>query len=100
MGIPGYDAWKTRSDIDQWYMDHPGEEPNPPMESDELELVYADLKEATATIERLKVAAREAEVVIGRLINWVWGNDWGDPPIDHPVIAARTVLALLREAMR
>lgn len=23
----GYDAWKTRSDLDEWYRYHPGEEP-------------------------------------------------------------------------
>lgn len=60
MGIPGYDAWKTRSDIDQWYRDHPGEAwpGDEPAEETELDLVYRDLQERTADLERLKAACQ------------------------------------------
>lgn len=58
--IPGYDAWKTRSDIDQWYLDHPGEARagDEPVEETELDMIYRELEDLTALHDRLKAACK------------------------------------------
>ena len=71
MGIPRYDAWKTRSDIDASEDDEPTDEV-----ADELEAIYRDLEDMTADYERLRVAC--APIVAA----WNHANDPGMSDLD------------------